>query len=50
LVKLIQESDEESKRVLREQLPEGQQTDEGLRENILSPQLRQAMQALTQAI
>ena len=50
LLKLIQESDEESKRALIEQLPEGQQSEEGLRENILSPQLRQAMQTLTQAI
>ncbi len=49
-MKLLLDSDEDSRRALREHLPEGQQTDEGLRENLLSPQLRQAMQTLTQAI
>jgi hypothetical protein len=31
-------------------LPEGQQTAEDLRENLMSPQLREAMRTLTQAI
>ena len=40
----------EEKKALTEHLPEGQQTDEHLKENLKSPQLRQAMQALTEAI
>ena len=38
------------KKELIAQLPEGQQSEEHLRENLLSPQLRQAMGTLTQAI
>ena len=46
------ESDEsgEVKAALIGQLPEGQQNEENLKDNLLSPQLRQAMNALTQAI
>ena len=41
-------SDDEKKAIM-EHLPEGQQTAEGLRQNLLSPQLRQAMKSLTEA-
>ena len=40
---------EEEKSALKEHLPAGQNTDEGLRNNLLSPQLRQAMRSLTEA-
>ena len=50
-MKLIEDDpDGEIKKALISQLPEGQQSEEHLRENLLSPQLRQAMGALTQAI
>ena len=48
MMKMIE--DENVRKELMEMLPEGQQTEEGLRENLQSPQLRQAMAALTQAI
>jgi hypothetical protein len=50
LTKLFDAMSEEEKKEIIEHLPEGQKTEEGLRENLLSPQLTQAMQSLTQAI
>ena len=41
---------EEEKKSIIEHLPEGQQTEEHLKANLLSPQLRQAMNALTEAV
>ena len=51
MLKLL-ESDESGdiKAALIPHLPEGQQTADDLKENLLSPQLRQAMGTLTQAI
>ena len=47
--KLLGEMSQEEKDALKEHLPDNQKTDEGLRQNLLSPQLRQAMGSLTQA-
>lgn len=41
---------EEDRAKLLEHLPEGQQTPEGLLQNMTSPQLKQAMDALTTAM
>jgi len=47
--KLLGTLTDEEKTALKEHLPESQNDEEGLRTNLLSPQLRQAMQSLTQA-
>ncbi|CDW81082.1 regulatory particle non-atpase 13 [Stylonychia lemnae] len=49
MLKLIEENPD-VRQALIEQLPEGQQDEQGLKDNILSPQLRQALGSLTQAI
>lgn len=41
---------EEEKKEVMQHLPEGQQNEEGLRENLCSPQLVQAFKSLTQAV
>ena len=40
---------EEEKSALKEHLPASQNSNEGLRTNLLSPQLRQAMRSLSEA-
>ena len=51
LTKLIEDDpDGEIAKALVPQLPEGQQGADDLKPNLLSPQLRQAMDTLTQAI
>ena len=40
----------EEKSEIKQHLPDNQQTDDGLRQNLLSPQLRQAMGSLTEAV
>lgn len=40
LQRLLGELTEEEKTAIRQHLPDNQQTDEGLRQNLLSPQLR----------
>lgn len=47
--KLLGEMTEEEKNAIKEHLPASQNSDEGLRTNLLSPQLRQAMNSLTEA-
>lgn len=38
---------QEEKDEIKQHLPANQQSDEGIRENLLSPQLKQAMQSLS---
>lgn len=47
LSKLFSEMTQEEKDEIKQHLPANQQSDEGIRENLLSPQLKQAMQSLS---
>jgi len=49
LQKLLSEMSQEEKNAIMEHLPDNQKNEEGLRQNLLSPQLRQAMGSLTSA-
>ena len=40
---------QEQKDEIKQHLPENQQSEEGLRTNLLSPQMRQALNSLTEA-
>ena len=48
--KLVAEMTEADKKEITEHLPDGQQDDKSIKPNLLSPQLRQAMNSLTEAI
>lgn len=50
LHKLLESMSEEDKNAMLEHLPDGQKTADALRDNVLSPQLRQAMQSFTEAL
>ena len=41
---------EDDKKEITEHLPDGQQDEKSIKPNLLSPQLRQAMNSLTEAI
>lgn len=46
---LLSDMTEEQKNEIKQHLPAAQQTEAGIRENLLSPQLRQALRSLTEA-
>jgi len=50
MTKLLDQLNEEEKKSLIEHLPDGQQNEEALKDNLLSPQLKQAMDSLTEAV
>lgn len=50
LQKLFDVMTQEEKDAMKEHMPENQRSDEDLLRNLLSPQLRQAMGSLTQAV
>lgn len=50
LHKLLDEQTPEERKEMAQHCPDGQNADENLRENVLSPQLRQAMRSFTEAI
>lgn len=49
-MKLAAELNEEEKKEIMQHLPEAQQTEEGLKANLCSPQLSQALKSLSQAV
>jgi hypothetical protein len=49
-MKLVNDMSDEEKKEMMQHLPENQQSEEGLRENLCSPQLIQALKSLTSAV